>query len=530
MKKLERKVKWWGRLSYLTTAFLFAFSFPCYQVPEFSYFFAVPFLVWSYYCENKKALLWSALGAGWIGCLLTLFFLRHVWFGFPFIAGAYGGLYIGSWLFIASIVFKEAIRRSAVIRLMMLLGLAGLWVIFEWIRGWLLSGFPWLPLAASQWQKPVLLQILSWTGVYGLSFVLIFFNLAITSFIINLIRSVTKSQTSQARIRFVNCAEIYVAIGFFVITIFLFLRELRKKESQEFAFNVGMVQTNIAPQLKWDTNFFLENLRVLRDETIKLKPLNPDFIIWPESAIPVALNEEANILSWIESLASEMGVPMLVGALSKDEKANWFNAIFEIHPETGLIPLHYAKQKRVPFGEYVPLRKWLPLVNKVVPTDFDICVGCYKEPLMVQAHGKDWKIGCLVCYEDIFAYLARDSVARGAEFLLVVTNDAWYGGEGGAYQHASNSVLRAVECRRPVMRCGNDGWSGWIDEYGNIRGVLVNQTGTIYTRGGAVFPIYRDRSLVDKKTFYVRYGDWFVIVCSLLSVIAGIYFWRKNEI
>lgn len=528
MKDHKRSISWWGRCGFLTTALLFAFSFPCYQVSEFAYFFAVPFLVWSYHCKSKQGLWWSALGAGWVGWLLTIFFLRHVWFGLPFIAGAYAGLYLGIWLFVASIVLSEAVKRRAIVRLMMLLGLAGFWVVLEWVRGWLFSGYPWLPLAASQWQKPVLLQLLPWTGAYGLSFVLIFFNLAIASFIIVLIRQLTQGRGRRSSIR---CMEVYVAVGLLVVGIIVFLKNLPKKEAQEFAFKAGVVQTNIAPQLKWNTDFFLENLRVLKEETLKIKKLGPDLIIWPESAVPTALNEEVlYILPWMESLVNEVGVPMLVGSLAKDSEAAWYNAIFEVRPQMGLTPLYYAKQKRVPFGEYVPLRKWLPFINKVVPTDFDIAAGKHKEPLVVGSNGRDWKIGCLVCYEDIFSYLARDSVMRGAEFLLVITNDAWYRGEGGAYQHASNSVLRAAECRRPVIRCGNDGWSGWIDEYGNIRDVLVNKSGSIYMRGGGVFSIYRDLASVGKITFYVRYGDWFVAVCALLSLIAGISFWKKDEV
>lgn len=178
----------------------------------------------------------------------------------------------------------------------------------------------------------------------------------------------------------------------------------------------------------------------------------------------------------------------------------------------------------------MPLRKFLPFINKVVPTEFEISPGKNKDPLVIEAGGKEWRIGCLVCYEDIFSYLSRDSVKRGADFLLVITNDEWFRGEGGAYQHASNSVLRAVECRRPVIRCGNDGWSGWIDEYGNIRGVLANELGNIYMRGGAVFPLYRDVSLEGKKTFFVRYGDWFVILAGLLSLLALITAWKKNEV
>lgn len=525
MANKKRNANWWDRSGFIITALLFAFSFPCYQVSEFAYFFAVPFLVWSYRCENKNVLWWSAFGAGWLGWLLTIFFLRHVWFGLPFVAGAYGGLYLGGWLFVTGIVLKKAMNRNAASRVIILLGLSGFWVVLEWVRGWLFSGYPWLPLAASQWQRPVLLQLLPWTGAYGLSFVLIFFNLAVASFVIGLIRPIEIMGERSKR-----CVEMYLALGFLVVGIILFIKNLPKKENQEFAFKVDLVQTNIDPNLKWDANFFWENLRVLREETLKIADLEPDLVIWPESAVPSPLNYDKQMLFWMEGLVDEMAIPFLVGALAKEKEDEWYNSIFEVRPKAGLSPIYYAKQKRVPFGEYIPLRGWLPFVNKVVPLDFDLSVGQHKDPLIVEIRDRKWKIGGLVCYEDIFASLVRDSVLRGSEFLLVITNDAWYRAEGGAYQHAANSVLRAVEVRRPVIRCGNNGWSGWIDEYGNIRDVLVNEVDTIYFRGSAVFSVYHDVALDGKLTFYVRHGDWFVVLSALLMILGSIITWKRNEI
>jgi apolipoprotein N-acyltransferase len=106
------------------------------------------------------------------------------------------------------------------------------------------------------------------------------------------------------------------------------------------------------------------------------------------------------------------------------------------------------------------------------------------------------------------------------DFLFVATNNAWYGEEGGAYQHAAHAVLRAVETRRPVIRCGNGGWSGWIDEYGNIREVLQRPGKGIYFRGSDIIHVDRDRRWAGRLTFYVRFGDWFVLGCALVSLLA----------
>ena len=140
----------------------------------------------------------------------------------------------------------------------------------------------------------------------------------------------------------------------------------------------------------------------------------------------------------------------------------------------------------------------------------------------MQLNNQEIQIGALVCYEDVFPALARSSVQAGAQVLFVATNNAWYGEEGGAPQHAAHSVLRAVENRRPVMRCGNGGWSGWIDAYGTIREVLRDDRGSIYFCGGGTYMVAHDINWMQRQSFYTRHGDWFVALCGGLVIIAGL--------
>jgi apolipoprotein N-acyltransferase len=130
-------------------------------------------------------------------------------------------------------------------------------------------------------------------------------------------------------------------------------------------------------------------------------------------------------------------------------------------------------------------------------------------------------VGPLVCYEDIFPRLARESTLAGAELLAVQTNNGWFGTGGAAYQHATHSVLRAVENRRPVIRCGNAGWSGWIDEYGHIRAVLTGEDGTVYFRGSETHVVTRDLRWQGQQTFYTLHGDWFLSVCAGLAALGA---------
>jgi apolipoprotein N-acyltransferase len=196
-----------------------------------------------------------------------------------------------------------------------------------------------------------------------------------------------------------------------------------------------------------------------------------------------------------------------------------YNGAFVVDPLIGVQAVYYAKRHLVPFGEYVPLRPMLGWLDKVVPIEGDFQRGFEAQPLQVTMGGQPVAVGPLICYEDVFPSLARDSVRAGADVLAVLTNDAWYGEGGAAYQHAAHSVLRAIETRRPVLRCGNGGWSGWIDEFGSIRDTLTNAEGSIYTRGTRTVDVTRDARWIGRQSFYVQYGDWFLVVCVVLATL-----------
>ena len=148
-------------------------------------------------------------------------------------------------------------------------------------------------------------------------------------------------------------------------------------------------------------------------------------------------------------------------------------------------------------------------MSKFVPLPGDCTPGTDPTPLVIDLPRGANAFGVLICYEDLFPQLARQSVLAGSDVLAVLTDDAWYGEEGGAYQHAAHSVLRAVETRRPVLRSGNDGWSGWIDEYGGIRDTMADDNGSVYLRGTTSVVVTRDARWVGVQSFYVQHGDWF---------------------
>jgi apolipoprotein N-acyltransferase len=244
--------------------------------------------------------------------------------------------------------------------------------------------------------------------------------------------------------------------------------------------------------------------------------------------------------SWIEPLANELGQDLLIGAVTKLDGAS-YNSVCLVRPDEGLAPDVYSKRILVPFGEYVPTGfSWIPGLEKLVGP-----IGRFKagdQPVLhpVRANDRSLQAGALICYEDIFPQLPRSTILAGADFLFVSTNNAWFGEEGCAEQHAAHSVLRAVELRRPVIRCGNHGWSGWINEYGNIP-FVPGDLDTKRSRNPlplhvtphwveAVWSTTRDSHWAGKLTFYARYGDWFAYLCLALVPPLVLLLRRKPEI
>jgi apolipoprotein N-acyltransferase len=169
----------------------------------------------------------------------------------------------------------------------------------------------------------------------------------------------------------------------------------------------------------------------------------------------------------------------------------------------------------------VPLRPVLGWLQKIVPIGpDDFSRGVDSAPLIVPLRDKPAVFGPLICYEDTYPDLARASVLATSDVLVVITNNGWFGEGGAAYQHAAHSVLRAVETRRPVLRCGNAGWSGWIDEFGNVRASLTDERGSIYFRGTQTVNVTRDARWIGRRSFYVEHGDWFVLACAVLAMLA----------
>ena len=500
------------------TAGLAVLSFPPFKVPELAYAMLVPGLFWAYTKPRLKVFAWTLFAAQAVAWTILLGWLHHVtWFGL-FLLGPFIGAWVGVWYLAAWWALPRIVGRPTPLRLLVMLGLAGTWVLVEWSRTWLLGGFPWLPLAASQWERSSILQVAAFTGAYGVSFVLVVMNLGFAAYAHRLFREGVTGLNKRSQ-------EFFLALFLLLACVCIHLTESfnRRNYSQRLA-RIAVVQPYIAQDVKWDPARIPEILGILQDTTLAAARGKPDLILWPEATTPLAVRGDAQAKAFVETLAKRAGVPLLLGSIAIEPVAGaderWFNGAFLVTPDGGVATDYYAKRQLVPFGEFVPFRPLLGWIGKFVPIGGDFEAGETSSPLLVPLGDRTAIVGPLICYEDIYPSLARYSTLGGAAFLTVLTNNGWFGEGGAAYQHAAHSVLRAVETRRPVLRCGNGGWSGWIDEFGVVRRPVENDQGSIYFRGTRTIEVQQDIRWIDRQSVYVAYGDWFVLVSAGLAMFA----------
>ncbi len=502
----------------LLSAFLLVVAFPPFKAPEAAYACLAPGVFWAYLRPRLRVYAWTMFAAQAVAWTINLSWLHPVtWVGL-LVLGPLVGAWTGSWYLAAWWTMPRMLGRPTPVRLFAMLGLAGTWAVIEWTRTWVFGGFPWMPLAATQWQMRSVLQVAAYTGAGGVSFVVVAMNIGLAAFAHRLFRE------GEAGLR--RRSQEFLLALFLLLVCFAVLVQDSVNRSQftvPFA-RVAFVQPDIPATVKWDPAKAPEIMRTLWSTTLAAAASNPDLILWPESTTPFPLNDDPSMKAFIEQLSARAKAPMLIGAEAVDRsdprRVAAYNAAFVVDPQVGVQTAYYAKRRLVQFGEYIPLRPLFGWVGKFAPLGDDFSAGTNPSPLVVPLRKGAAALGVLICYEDLFPELARDEVRLGADALVVVTNDAWYGEGAAAYQHAAHSVLIAVENRRPVLRCGNAGWSGWIDEFGSVRKVLTDDSGSVYFRGASTVDVTRDLRWVGRDSFYVEHGDWFVLVCACVAFLA----------
>ena len=398
-----------------------------------------------------------------------------------------------------------------------------LWVALEFLRSNLsFLSLPWGLLAHSQYQQPVFIQIAAITGVHGISFVIVLVNAGITAALLPLLFRIKSNQTDfgagfsqKSRTALITAA----AVTFAATLVYGYAATATPIEGT--GIRLSAVQANIEQSKKWDEKYAATIMDVYTDLTIQASEQHPSLIVWPEAATPKGMHRDSGIFNRIKKLALQTKTPILLGSsqLAKfrvtdpNKDAKYLNSAFLVDPTPGnSLPQRYDKVILLPFSEYLPYRETVPWSYLNIPDVDNFMPGKRLTIFELPPH----RFGVLICWENIFADHVRQFVKSGAQFLINISNEAWFGETAAPYQFLSMNVFRAVENRRFLLRCANTGISCLIDPRGRIINKVHDKRGRdIFVRG-----ILTDTLVpLKQKTFYNRYGDWFAWFCATYSLL-----------
>ena len=495
----------------------------------------------------------------WLASLYWLLLIPVA--GFPILAwvalSAFMALYFAVWTWL--LAGKIGVGTWAQRNLWALAG-AATWVALEMIRARFLGGFPWNLLGTSQYQLTPLIQIAAITGVYGLSFLVVWVSLSLFS--------AMRAIFSKPDARFAWQPEVFLPLLVVAILFATGTFQMRTKPAADATpapLRITLIQPSVPQNMIWDTSANSNRFQQLLALTEKAlagqthdpltPPLSPsdgervaegrergatDLLIWPEAALPEF--DEASYAA-ITNLVRKHHVWMIFNA----DDAVWrpdakgkndydvFNSAFLFDPDGKFVSV-YHKQKLVIFGEYIPLVRWLPFVKWFTPIQggyeagdkpgaFELERRAPSRPENDSAPqhaetvlGVPIKTAPLICFEDMFPQTARDSARDDTDFLVNLTNDGWFGEGAEQWQQAAAGIFRAVENGLPLVRSCNNGVTCWIDAHGRVRQIFKDATDRIYGPGWITMelPLPAEK---PAPTFYNHYGDWFGWSCVGVTTI-----------
>ena len=372
-----------------------------------------------------------------------------------------------------------------------------IWVATEYLRGYLLGGFPWVPLGNSQVTVLPVAQLASVFGVYGLS--------ALVAFVS---ASLAYAALSAGRTRLVGFGAAALVVA--AVAVWGVLRISDGSLTREGTpLRVGLIQGNIAQEDKWNPQqarrIFTTYIAMTRDAVRR----GAEFVIWPESSTPFMFEEDDVGETAVRDLARELHVPILFGSDQVDrsgEVIRLYNAAFLITPEgeTGGV---YRKIHLVPFGEYIPFKNLLYFVSPLVERLADFAPGTSMVMLPVGSH----QVNTAICYEVVYPSLIREAVLGGSQLLTTITNDGWYGYSSAPYQHFELASMRAIEQGRYLVRAANTGVTGIVDPYGQVvqRSAIFEQVGLV-----------GEARVLTGRTIYAAIGDVVAYASIVLTAVA----------
>jgi apolipoprotein N-acyltransferase len=415
---------------------------------------------------------------------------------------------LGAFPMIPLFIFSLIQKRSYILSW---LALPFLWVGMEYLRSVGELVFPWTNLGYTQSFYLPVVQFITFTGVYGLSF----WVMAVALLLFGLIRAL-------GEIKGVKAVCYVLSILLLIIVPYLHGRNVMRQPTPSGSLKVGLLQGNISQDVKWDPqhlNYSFDTFFQLSREAARNEV---DLVVWPETSAPCYLSHNLDLRTSVQSLVDELEVPFLVGAPEYKRLGArqfvYYNAAFYLRPGEKTIGSYY-KNRLVPFSERIPFSDRVNILSDVHLGQADFSPGT---ELTIFDHPKG-NFGVLICYESAFPGLVRGFVRKGADFLVNITNDGWFGKTSGPHQHAAMAIFRAIENRISIARCANTGVSMIVDQFGR-----THQATELYTRTLVVGEVHSK----GPTTFYSRYGDLFVYCClgiGLALLVASLFCKPREE-
>lgn len=381
-----------------------------------------------------------------------------------------------------------------------------LWVGLDWLRSVLFTGFPWMDLGYALYKMPIAIQIADLVGHHGVTFLIVLIN--------TLLFLLVRAWPSGRSLLLLLVPACFLTGGAGLYSQQR-LDEVHKQTTVIATpqLSIGIVQGNIDQSVKWSPSQQAATIQTylsLSESLMASRP--PSLIVWPETALPFYPLKNDNMgplrkLVEGRELALLTGAPWYEVVDRKAQNVLFFNSAVLLRPD-GEFHGKYYKSHLVPFGEYVPLKQFLPFIAPLVEAAGNFSTGTIERPLVWM----DARAGILICFESVFPEISRQWVKAGANILINLTNDAWYGKSSAPYHSLAMAVFRAVETRRSLVRSANTGISAFI-----------RPTGTIDLQSQIFVPFAAARvvTLMQGETFWVCYGYLFAPACLAIGLLGS---------
>jgi apolipoprotein N-acyltransferase len=494
----------------LLSAVLLALIFPPYDFGFLAWFSLVPLFLAIRYTSLR-----FSLSLVFLTSMLSLMVIFY-WINIPSGVRAHHYLIFGVYLTVFYILFGLLIHFiTQRIDLPWAITAPPLWVTMEYLRSHAdFMSFPWALLGHSQYTNLPVLQLAATTGVFGISFIIVMTNAAVTDWILSHRsegKGVGGQQLKTSTALRMACA--WAAVLLIFLTGWVFLRQAPSGKS----LSLAVVQGNIPQEIKWDRAYRNFILSRYEDLSRTAAGTNPHLIVWPEAATPGMVLMDSPSFQRMVKLVREVKTYMLIGSAEYPKfdkilvrQVKSANTALFFSPE-GRIQGQYLKIRLLPFGEYVPYEGIFPWPEALVPRGLKSDLAG-KEQILFDLEGI--KIGTLICSEAMYPELSRSLVRKGAGLLVNISNEAWFGKSAYPYQFLSLCVFRAVENRVNIARASNTGISCFIDPYGRVSDRVRNGDQDIFIAGTSTAAI----CLSPAGTFYTQHGDVFAWLCIVFSV------------